>query len=53
MTTHKAGTREEWLAARLELLKAEKELTWRQRFGVERSGARRTRLEKEAKKLAR
>ena len=26
-TTHKIGTREEWLAARLELLKAEKELT--------------------------
>jgi predicted dithiol-disulfide oxidoreductase (DUF899 family) len=27
MTTHKTGTREQWLAARLELLKAEKELT--------------------------
>ena len=27
MTTHVTGTREEWLAARLELLKAEKELT--------------------------
>jgi predicted dithiol-disulfide oxidoreductase (DUF899 family) len=27
MTTHKTGTREEWLAARVELLKAEKELT--------------------------
>jgi len=27
MTTHKTGTREEWLAMRLELLKAEKELT--------------------------
>jgi predicted dithiol-disulfide oxidoreductase (DUF899 family) len=27
MTTHQTGTREEWLAARLELLKAEKELT--------------------------
>ncbi len=27
MTTHKTGTREEWLAARLELLAAEKELT--------------------------
>ncbi len=27
MTTHKSGTREEWLAARLELLEAEKELT--------------------------
>jgi predicted dithiol-disulfide oxidoreductase (DUF899 family) len=25
MTDHKIGTREEWLAARLELLKAEKE----------------------------
>ena len=40
MTDHKIGTREEWLAARLELLKAEKELTrrsdelaqWRQRL---------------------
>jgi len=29
MTTHKIGTREQWLAARLELLKAEKELTRR------------------------
>jgi predicted dithiol-disulfide oxidoreductase (DUF899 family) len=29
MTTHKSGTREQWLAARLELLKAEKELTRR------------------------
>jgi predicted dithiol-disulfide oxidoreductase (DUF899 family) len=29
MTTHKTGTRDEWLAARLELLKAEKELTRR------------------------
>jgi predicted dithiol-disulfide oxidoreductase (DUF899 family) len=29
MTRHKTGTREEWLAARLELLKAEKELTRR------------------------
>jgi predicted dithiol-disulfide oxidoreductase (DUF899 family) len=29
MTTHKTGTREEWLAARLELLTAEKELTRR------------------------
>jgi len=29
MTTHKTGTRNEWLAARLELLKAEKELTRR------------------------
>ena len=27
MTSHKMGTREEWLAARLELLEAEKELT--------------------------
>ena len=27
MTKHKTGTREQWLAARLELLKAEKELT--------------------------
>src|ERR1700747_2725141 len=29
MPTHTTGTREEWLAARLELLKAEKELTRR------------------------
>jgi predicted dithiol-disulfide oxidoreductase (DUF899 family) len=29
MTSHKSGTREQWLAARLELLKAEKELTRR------------------------
>src|SRR6185312_14904532 len=29
MTDHKVGTRKEWLAARLELLKAEKELTRR------------------------
>ena len=29
MTNHKTGTREEWLAERLELLKAEKELTRR------------------------
>jgi len=29
MTTHMTGTREEWLAARLELLKAEKEVTRR------------------------
>jgi predicted dithiol-disulfide oxidoreductase (DUF899 family) len=29
MTRHKTGTREEWLAARIELLKAEKELTRR------------------------
>jgi predicted dithiol-disulfide oxidoreductase (DUF899 family) len=29
MTTHKTGTRKDWLAARLELLKAEKELTRR------------------------
>ncbi len=27
MTDHKTGTREEWLAARLELLEAEKALT--------------------------
>jgi predicted dithiol-disulfide oxidoreductase (DUF899 family) len=40
MSDHKIGTREEWLAARLELLKAEKELTrrsdelaqWRQKL---------------------
>jgi len=29
MTDHKTGTREQWLAARLELLAAEKELTRR------------------------
>src|SRR5678815_1834742 len=29
MTTHKTGTRKEWLTARLELLEAEKELTRR------------------------
>ena len=29
MTDHTTGTREEWLAARLELLQAEKELTRR------------------------
>ena len=29
MTNHKTGTREEWLAARLELLKAENEVTRR------------------------
>src|SRR6202011_264019 len=29
MTAHKTGTRDEWLAARLELLEAEKELTRR------------------------
>lgn len=29
MTTHRTGTREEWLAARLQLLEAEKELTRR------------------------
>src|SRR3954462_5950968 len=29
MTTHKTGTRKEWLPARLELLQAEKELTRR------------------------
>ena len=29
MTKHKTGTREEWLAARLELLEVEKELTGR------------------------
>ena len=29
MTKHMTGTREEWLAARLDLLRAEKELTHR------------------------
>src|SRR5438874_4034038 len=37
MTDHKTGTREEWLAARLELLEAEKELT---RRGDELAGRR-------------
>src|SRR5260370_244892 len=37
MTKHKTGTREEWFAARLELLKAEKELT---RRGDELAGRR-------------
>ena len=37
MTTHTIGTREEWLAARLDLLKAEKELT---RRGDELAGRR-------------
>ena len=36
MTTHKTGTREEWLRARLELLEAEKELTRRSDELVER-----------------
>jgi len=40
MTAHKTGTREEWLAARLELLGAEKELTAEQRRrGAAASGA--------------
>ena len=34
MTSHNTGTREEWLAARLELLEAEKELTRRDRKSV-------------------
>ena len=29
MTTHKTGTRDQWLKARIELLKSEKELTHR------------------------
>ena len=29
MTTHRTGTRDQWLAARRELLEAEKELTTR------------------------
>lgn len=37
MTTHKTGTREEWLAARTELLQAEKEFT---RHGDELAGRR-------------
>ncbi|HEV2263823.1 MAG TPA: DUF899 domain-containing protein [Stellaceae bacterium] len=39
MTTHMTGTREEWLAARLELLKAEKELTRRSDELVQRRQA--------------
>jgi predicted dithiol-disulfide oxidoreductase (DUF899 family) len=38
MTAHKTGTREEWLAARAGLLKAEKELT---RMGDELARQRR------------
>jgi NAD(P)-dependent dehydrogenase (short-subunit alcohol dehydrogenase family) len=34
MTKHMTGTRNEWLAARLELLEAEKELTAQQRAGA-------------------
>jgi len=39
MTDHKVGTRAEWLAARLELLEAEKELT-RRSDDLVRSGRR-------------
>lgn len=39
MTTHKTATREEWLAARLELLQAEKELTRRSDALAERRQA--------------
>ena len=39
MTNHKAGTHEEWLAARLELIKAEKELTRRGESGAAAAGA--------------
>ncbi len=38
MTEHRTGTREEWLVARLELLKAEKALT-RRSDEVARSGS--------------
>jgi predicted dithiol-disulfide oxidoreductase (DUF899 family) len=45
MTDHKTGTREEWFAARLELLEAENELTRRSdevaRQGLSLSGRRR------------
>ena len=48
MTPHRTGTREEWLAARAELLKREKELT---RLGDELARQRRglpwVRVEKE------
>jgi hypothetical protein len=39
MTDHKIGTREEWLAARLELLEAEKELTRHSELGPAAAGA--------------
>ena len=35
MTSHKIGTREEWLAGRLELLEAEKDLTRRADIAVD------------------
>jgi len=47
MTTHKTGTREEWLAARLELLKAEKELTRRSDELARRQELSWVRVEKE------
>ena len=39
MTTHLTETRKEWLAARLELLEAEKELAAQRRAGAAAPGA--------------
>lgn len=48
MTTHTTGTRKEWLAARLDLLKAEKELTRRSdELARQRQGLPWVRLEKD------
>jgi predicted dithiol-disulfide oxidoreductase (DUF899 family) len=48
MTQHRTGTREEWLAARLELLKAEKELTRRSdELARQRQGLPWVRIDKE------
>ena len=46
--THTTGTRQEWLAARLDLLKAEKELTRRSdELAVQRQAMPRVRIDKE------
>src|SRR6201997_2701467 len=47
MTKHKTGTRKEWLAARLELLEAEKELTRRRDEGGRRQELPWVRVDKE------
>ncbi len=48
MTKHKTGTREEWLSARLELLKAEKELTRRSdELAQQRQALPRVQIDKE------
>ena len=50
MTTHSTGTRKEWLAARLDLLKAEKELTRRSdEVAQRRQELPRVRLDKECR----